>query len=288
MTPLRERMLEELCRHNYAPRTRDTYVSQIAKLARHFGTSPDKLTREQVQEYQDLITDQRVSWLPQAVAAMQFLYNKTLQRDWKIAHSRRPKAKRSRVALTPEEVSRLLAAAQPFKARMLFTTMYACGLRVSEGVALEVTDIDSQRMVIHVRKGKGRKDRYVPLGETLLHQLREYWRTERPSRFLFPGTQPDKPWSLTGVRQEFRLAQRMAGIAKACTTHTLRHSYASHCLQAGMKVGTIQQILGHANLETTATYTHVTDGINGVREPFPDLLVEDLAPSKLNSKRQER
>ena len=130
MTPLRERMLEELCRHNYAPRTRENYVSQIAKLARHFGTSPDKLTREQVQEYQDLITDQRVSWLPQAVAAMQFLYNKTLQRDWKITHSYRPKAKRSREALTPEEVSRLLRAAQPGKARMLFTTMYACGLRV--------------------------------------------------------------------------------------------------------------------------------------------------------------
>jgi len=275
MTPLRKRMLEELCRHNYAPRTRETYLAQIAKLAKHFGTSPDQLSREQVQEYQDLLTSQRASWLPQAVAAMQFLYNKVLERDWKIAHSYRPKTQRSSVVLTPHEVSRLLSAAQPGKARMLFTTMYGCGLRVSEGIALEVTDIDSGRMVIHVRKGKGRKDRYVPLGENLLDQLRDYWCTYKPSRFLFPGSQAEKPWNVTGVRQEFRLAQRIAGIDKHCTTHTLRHSYASHCLQAGMKIGTIQQILGHANLETTATYTHVTGGTNGAEEPFPDLLAED-------------
>ena len=275
MTPLRERMLEELCRHNYAPRTRENYLSQIAKLARHFGTSPDQLAREQVQEYQDLLTSRRVSWLPQAVAAMQFLYNKTLHRDWKIIRSYRRKAQRSRVALTPQEVSRLLAAVKPLKARMLFTTMYACGLRVSEGIALGVADIDSQRMVIHIRKGKGRKDRYVPLGETLLAQLRDYWRHERPSSFLFPGSQADKSWNVTDVRQEFRIALRIAGIEKTCTTHTLRHSYATHCLQAGMQIGTIQQILGHANLETTATYTHVTDGIMGAGEPFPDLLAEE-------------
>ena len=275
MSPLRKRMLEELCRHNYPPRTRENYLAQIAKLAKHFGTSPDQLSREQVQEYQDLLTSQRVSWLPQAVAAMQFLYNKTLQRDWKIVHSYRPTAQRSSIVLTPQEVSRLLASAEPGKSRMLFTTMYGCGLRVSEGIALEVTDIDSQRKVIHVRQGKGRKDRYVPLGENLLEQLRDYWRVCKPSRFLFPGSQSDKHWNVTGVRQEFRLAVRIAGIEKACTTHTLRHSYASHCLQAGMKIGTIQQILGHANVETTATYTHVTGGINGAEEPFPDLLAED-------------
>ena len=280
MTPLRERMLEELCRHNYAPRTRETYVAQIAKLARHFGTSPDQLTREQVQEYQDLLISQRVSWLPQAVAAMQFFYHKVLQRDWKIAHCRTPKTRRSAVVFTPQEVSRLLEAAQPGKARMLFTIMYGCGLRVSEGIALEVTDIDSQRKVIHIRRGKGRKDRYVPLGENLLGQLRDYWRIDKPSRFLFPGSQGDKPWNVTAVRQEFRVAVRIAGIEKACTTHTLRHSYASHCLQAGVKIGTIQQILGHASLETTATYTHVTGGTGGAEEPFPDLLAEDPPEDK--------
>jgi site-specific recombinase XerD len=278
MSPLRERMLEELCRYNYAPRTRETYLAQIAKLARHFGTSPDQLSREQVQEYQDLLTRERVSWLPQAVAAMQFLYGKVLERDWKIVQSYRPKAQRSSAVLTPQEVSRLLAAAEPGKARMLLTTMYGCGLRVSEAIALEVTDIDSQRMVIHVRRSKGRKDRYVPLGEKLLHQLRDYWRATKPNRFLFPGSQPGKRWNVTSVRQEFRLALRIAGINKHCTTHTLRHSYASHCLQAGMKIGTIQQILGHANLETTATYTHVTGGTGGAEASFPDLLAEDPHP----------
>ena len=153
MTPLRKKMLEELCRHNYAPRTQQSYVAQIAKLARHFGTSPDQLTREQVQQYQDWLTDQQVSWLPQAIAAMQFFYNKTLDRNWKIVHSyRSKKPKQDPVVLTLEEVAQLLAAAQPLKAKMLFTTMYGCGLRVSEAIRLQVTDVDSQRMVLHIRQ----------------------------------------------------------------------------------------------------------------------------------------
>lgn len=277
MTPLRKKMLEELCRHNYAPRTQQNYVGQIAKLARHFDTSPDQLTREQVQQYQDLLTNQRASWLPQCVAALQFLYNKTLDRNWTITHSyRRNKPKQDPVVLTLEEVAQLLDAAQPLKAKMLFTTMYSCGLRVSEGISLQVPDIDSQRAVIHIRQSKGRKDRYVPLGTTLLGQLREYWRAERPTSFLFPGSQADKRWNIAKVREEFRLALRIAGIETPCTTHCLRHSYASHCLHAGMQVGTIQQILGHASLETTATYTHVTAGTTRAEDNFPDLLNEDL------------
>ena len=276
MTPLRQRMLEELSRYNYAPGTQQAYVAQIAKLAKHFGSSPDQLTREQVQEYQDLLTHRRVSWLPQAVAAMQFLYNKTLERDWTITHSYRPKAQRPPVVLTLQEVSRLLAAVEPLKIRMLLTTMYGCGLRVSEALRLQLRDIDSGRMVIHIRQSKGRKDRYVPLGTTLLSELRDYWRTTRPASYLFPGTRPDKPCHISTVRRELRIAKRIAGIEKPCTTHILRHSYATHCLQAGMKVGAIQQILGHASLETTATYTHVTASTSGAGEPFPDLLDEDL------------
>ena len=276
MTPLRQRMLEDLCRYNYAPRTQQAYVAQIARLAKHFGTSPDQLTRQQVQQYQDLLTSQRVSWLPQAVAAMQFLYNKTLQRDWTITHSYHQKAKPLPVVLTLQEVSRLLAAARPLKARMLFTTMYGCGLRVSEALRLQVHDVDSQRMVIHIRQSKGRKDRYVPLGSTLLDQLRGYWRAEQPTHFLFPGSQADQAWNISTVRQEFRLAKRIAAIETPCTTHTLRHSYATHCLQAGMEVSRIQQILGHASLETTAIYTHVTKDTMGAASTFPDLLDEDL------------
>jgi site-specific recombinase XerD len=276
MTPLRQRMIEDLCRRNYAPRTQQAYVAHIARLAKHFGTSPDRLTREQVQEYQDLLTRRAVSWLPQAIAAIQFFYHNTLERDWKITHSFRPKPKRLPGVLTPDEVSRLLAAVEPLKARMLLTTMYGCGLRVSEALRLKIRDIDSQRMVIHIRQSKGRKDRYVPLGTTLLDQLRDYWRRERPSSLLFPGSQTDKPWSVMLVRQSLREAKRIAGIEKPCTTHTLRHSYATHCLQAGMKVGMIQQMLGHASLETTATYTHVTTSIPGAGDTFPDLLDENL------------
>ena len=178
--------------------------------------------------------------------------------------------------LTPEEVSRLLAAAKPLKAKTLLTTMYGCGLRVSEAIRLQITDIDSQRSVIHIRQSKGRKDRYVALGNTLLDQLRDYWRQQQPTSFLFPGSQADKPVNIATVRQEFRLAKRIAGIDKPCTTHVLRHSYATHCLQAGMDVGVIQQVLGHASLETTATYTHVTAGTTGAEGAFPDLLDEDL------------
>jgi site-specific recombinase XerD len=269
-------MLEDLCRYNYAPGTRQAYVAQIAKLATHFGVAPDQLTHAQVQEYRDLLVNQGVSWLPQAVAAMQFLYNKTLGRDWTIAHAPRRKTKRLPVVLTPKEVARLLAAVEPLKERVLFTTMYGCGLRISEAIRLQIRDIDSQRMVIHIRQSKGRKDRYVPLGATLLDQLRGYWRVARPSIFLFPGSQADQPVNVTTVRQEFRLAKRIAGIEKTCTTHVLRHSYATHCLQAGMDVGVIQQILGHASLETTATYTHVSAGTTGTADTFPDLLDEDL------------
>jgi integrase/recombinase XerD len=275
MTPLRQRMIDDLCRYNYAPRTQQAYVAQIAKLARHFGTAPDQLTRQQVQEYQDLLTRQRVSWLPQAVAAMQFLYHKTLGRDWTITHSFRPQPQHRPVVLTPDEVARLLAAVEPLKVRMLLTTMYGCGLRISEALRLKLADIDSQRMVIHIRQGKGRKDRYVPLGSRLLAQLREYWRAERPASYLFPGSQADQPANVSLVRQALREARRVARIEPSCTTHTLRHSYATHCLQAGMPVGTIQQILGHASVETTATYTHVIAGTTGAKRAFPDLLAED-------------
>ena len=278
MTPLRQRMFEDLQRHNYAVTTQRNYIDQIARLARHFGTSPDRLTREQLDEFQQELLRLGVSesLLMQAVAAMKFFYNKTLQRDWQIqpiAFPKRPK--RLPVVLTLEEVSRLLAVAYPAKMRMLLTTMYGCGLRVSEATRLEVRDVDSQRMLLHVRQGKRRKDRYVPLGQKLLAQLRDYWRAERPARFLFPGTPADSPLKVGTVRHAFRRAKEVAGIDSACTTHDLRHSYATHCLEAGMELRTIQQILGHTSVETTAIYTHVTDRTTRAGDTFPDLLADD-------------
>lgn len=279
MTPLRRRMLEDLKRHNLAERTQQSYLHFIARLARHFGVSPDQLTREQLDEFQHELTRQGVgqSTLKGAVAAMRFFYNKTLQRNWQIESVLVPKElKQLPEVLTVDEVARLLAAVQPEKLKMLFTTMYGCGLRVSEAVRLTIQDIDSQRMVIRIRQGKGHKDRYVPLGDSLLRQLRDYWKQERPTTFLFPGSRPDTQLALGTVRHAFRRASEIAGIEAPCSTHILRHSYATHCLQAGMDLRTIQQVLGHTSLQTTSIYMHVTDGTTRAGDTFPDLLAEDV------------
>lgn len=279
MTPLRRRMLEDLKRHNLAERTQESYLSFISRLARHFNISPDHLTREQLDEFQHELIRRGVgqSTLKGAVAAMRFFYNKTLQRNWQIGPVLVPKElKQLPEVLTVDEVARLLAAVQPEKLRMLLTTMYGCGLRVSEAVRLTIQDIDSQRMVIRVRQGKGHKDRYVPLGDALLRQLRDYWKQERPMTFLFPGSRSDTQLALGTIRHAFRRASEIAGIEAPCSTHILRHSYATHCLQAGMDLRTIQQVLGHTSLQTTSIYMHVTDGTTGAADTFPDLLADDV------------
>lgn len=278
MTLLRTRMLEDLKRHNLAERTQQSYLSYIARLARHFDVSPDHLTREQLDEFQHELIRQGVgrSTLKGAVAAMRFFYNKTLQRNWQIEPVLVPKPpKQLPEVLTVEEVARLLAAVHPAKLRMLLTTMYGCGLRVSEATRLTIQDIDSQRKVIRIRKGKGHKDRYVPLGDSLLKELRDYWKQERPAALLFPGSRPDAQLALGTVRHAFHRASEIAGIEPPCSTHILRHSYATHCLQAGMDLRTIQQVLGHTSLQTTSIYMHVTDGTTRAGDTFPDLLAED-------------
>ena len=279
MTPLRRRMLEDLKRHNLAERTQQSYLSYITRLARHFGVSPDQLTRQQLDEFQHALIHQGVgrSTLKGVVAAMRFFYNKTLQRNWQIEPVLVPKPLRQLPeVLTVEEVARLLAAVQPEKVRMLFTTMYGCGLRVSEAARLTIRDIDSQRMVIRIQQSKGHKDRYVPLGDSLLGQLRDYWKQERPTTFLFPGSRPHTRLALSTVRHAFHRASEVAGIATLCSTHILRHSYATHCLQAGMDLRTIQQVLGHTSLQTPSMYLHVTDGTTRAGDTFPDLLAEDV------------
>ncbi len=279
MTALRQRMLEDLKRHNFAKSTQQSYIRFIARLARYFDVSPDRLTREQLDEFQHELVRQGASrsTVQQAVAAMRFLYNKTLERGWAIDPLLVPREpKRVPAVLTLEEVSRLLAAAYPAKVRMLLTTMYGCGLRVTEATRLRVGDIDSQRMVLRIRQSKGHKDRYVPLGDSLLGQLRDYWKQERPADFLFPASRKGSPLPPGTVRHAFHRARELAGIQSHCTTHILRHSYATHCLQAGMDLRTIQQALGHTSLETTAIYMHVTDRTTRAGDTFPDLLAEDV------------
>ena len=278
MTTLRQRMIEDLRLQNYSPKTERIYLYQIARLARYFRRSPDQLTQPQLDQYQRQLIAKPVSWsdFNQAVCAMRFFYRKTLGYDWNIKHLPFPKQpEKLPVVLTLQEVRLLLAAIHNQKYRMLFSTMYACGLRISEAIALRISDIDSQRMFIRVQGGKGRKDRYVPLGEKLLVQLRDYWKKYRPPCYLFPGREPNSPVSVRTLRDAFRAAASSAGIEKPIKPHTLRHSFSTHLLEAGVDLRSIQLMLGHAKLETTAIYTHVTNDRIRSTLSYLDLLIPD-------------
>jgi site-specific recombinase XerD len=260
-TPLRQRMTEDMTVRNLSPRTIETYTDRVAKFAKHFGKSPEQLGPEEIRTYQlYLVNERRVSWpvLNQTVCALRFLYRVTLQRDWPvdhIPHARTPR--RLPVVLSLEEVSTFIGAIRKLKDRAILMTVYAAGLRTSEVANLKVSDIDSKRMVIHVRQGKGRKDRYVMLSETLLEVLRKYWKTERPTDWLFPGRRSDERVSASAIQHACQEAARRSGLGKRITPRTLRHSFATHLLESGSDIRTIQVLLGHRCLQTTACYTHV-------------------------------
>jgi integrase/recombinase XerD len=260
MTPLRQRFIDDLRLRNYAPRTIDTYVGRVVCFARYFGRSPELLGPEEVRQFQLHLLARGLSWssFNQAVCALRFLYGTTLGRPEQlplIPYGKRPKKLPS--VLSPEEVARLLAAAAPPRDRALLQVAYGCGLRLSELTHLQVTDIDSARMVIHVRQGKGRKDRLVPLSVRLLEELRAYWRACRPRPWLFPGPKPDRPLTGSAVQRRFGRLVRQVGLTKRCSMHTLRHSYATHLLEAGVDLLTLKALLGHTSLQTTARYLHV-------------------------------
>jgi site-specific recombinase XerD len=272
MTPLRQRFIEDLRLRNYARRTVDTYVQRVSAFARHFGRSPELLGAREVREFQLHLLERKVSWssFNQAVCALRFLYGTTLGRSEQIPlipYGRRPKSLPS--VLSPDEVLRLLNAAAPGRDRLLFQIAYGCGLRLSELVHLQVGDIDSRRMAIHVRLGKGGKDRLVPLSLRLLDELRSYWRSFRPRTWLFPGRKPERPITVSNVQRRFGWALRQSGLSKRCSMHTLRHSYATHLLEAGVDLMTLQRLLGHTSLQTTARYLHVS--LRGMHQ-MPSLL----------------
>ena len=261
MTPLRQRFIDDLRLRNYARRTIDTYVSRIACFAKHFGRSPELLGPDEVREFQLHLLQRRVSWssFNQAVCALRFLYGTTLGRPEQlplIPYGKRPKTLPS--VLAPDEVLRLLDAAPPGRDRVLLQVAYGCGLRLNELLHLRVGDIDSARMVIHVRQGKGAKDRLVPLSLRLLDELRAYWRLCRPRTWLFPGQTADGTMTSSNVQRRFGRLVRRVGLTKRCSMHTLRHSYATHLLEAGVDVLTLKALLGHASLQTTARYLHVS------------------------------
>jgi len=261
MTPLRQRFIDDLRLRNYARRTIDTYVSRIACFAKHFGRSPELLGPDEVREFQLHLLQRRVSWssFNQAVCALRFLYGTTLGRPEQlplIPYGKRPKTLPS--VLAPDEVLRLLDAAPPGRDRVLLQVAYGCGLRLNELLHLRVGNIDSARMVIHVRQGKGAKDRLVPLSLRLLDELRAYWRLCRPRTWLFPGQTADGTMTSSNVQRRFGRLVRRVGLTKRCSMHTLRHSYATHLLEAGVDVLTLKALLGHASLQTTARYLHVS------------------------------
>jgi integrase/recombinase XerD len=262
MTPLRQRMIEDMKLRNYAPLTIKVYVLRVAAFAQHFGRSPESLGAADVRAYLlYLVQEKHASWsyFDQALCALRFLYRVTLGKKWVIDGIGTPKKqKKLPVVLSPAEVARFFEAVTGLKHRAILMTAYAAGLRVSEVVALRVDDIDSQRMVIRIRQAKGHKDRYVMLSPRLLAILREYWKAARSTELLFPGNVPDRPITPRTVQKACREAQEAAGLGKRVTVHTLRHSFATHLLEAGTDLRTIQLLLGHRSLSTTAAYTHVS------------------------------
>lgn len=275
MTPLRRRMIEDMRLRNLAERTIDTYVDRVAAFARHFGTSPENLGSEHIRAYLLHLVEQKTSWtyFNQTRSALRFLYRTTLKRGWVddgVVCVRTPR--KLPVVLSPEEVAQLFAAIKNFKHRAILMTAYAAGLRLSEVVALRAEDIDSRRMVLRVRQGKGHKDREVMLSPRLLDVLRLYWRVVRPAGYLFPGRDPDRPLSHSAVQRACRAALRRSGLTKRISPHSLRHSFATHLLEAGTDVRTIQILLGHSHLSTTARYTHISAArLHGTTSPL-DLL----------------
>jgi len=258
VSPLRQRMIEDMTVRNFAPNTQESYLRQVSLFARHFGKSPEQLGPEEIRAYQIYLVEERkvsVGTRIVAVSALRFLYAVTLQRDWSVQFIPAPKKDhRLPVILSPQEVLQLLQAAPSFTHHVIFSTMYGTGMRVSEAVHLRATNIDSQRMMIRIELSKGHKGRDVQLSPKLLELLRCYWRKVRPGEWMFPGEIPNQPLSRAAVGDAVARASQRAGLNKHTSPHSFRHAYAVHLLESGTDVRRIQLLLGHRSLSTTARY----------------------------------
>lgn len=279
MTFLRRQMIEDMQIRNLAVNTQESYVRQVSRFARHFKKSPELLGPEQIRAYQVYLAKEKklsTGSIAIAIAALRFLYRVTLKKDWSFADLiPAPKVpKKLPIVLSPEEVVQFLRLVWNRKHRTILTTCYAAGLRISEAVALTLAAIDSKRMVLRVEQGKGQKDRYVMLSPKLLKILRAWWRVERPRHWLFPGDRPDRHITTNAVALECRHAHRISKIPKPITPHSLRHAFAVHLLEQGTDVRTIQLLLGHTSLATTAKYLRIaTSKVCSTTSPL------DLLPS---------
>ena len=259
MTSLRRRMTEDMQVRNLSLQTQATYVQQVSLFARHFNKSPEILGPEEIRSYQVYLTNERKlapSSIIIAVAALRFLYKITLHRAWNLEEviPTPKKPQKLPIVLTQEEVLKFLASVRSIKHRTILTTCYAAGLRVSEAICLKVTDIDRERMLIRVQQGKGQKDRDVMLSPKLLEILRAWWPVNKPKGWLFPGDLVGSHISRFTVEAACQKAHQRSHIPKPITPHSLRHAFAVHLLESGTDVRTIQLLLGHRNLATTAKY----------------------------------
>jgi site-specific recombinase XerD len=295
VTRLRKMMLEELQRRNYSAITTRNYLRVVTDFAKHFGKSPDKLGPNELRTYQAYLLQEcklTPGTVVNRVAALRFFFVKTLKRHQFREFLPYPKDRRRLpTVLSREEVSLLINAAGNLFRRTLLMTLYATGMRRSELAHLKVSDIDSQRMIIRVVEGKGGKDRDLPLSPTLLETLREYWRWRKPKLYLFPTRTRqhslDQPISDKTVWIACSEAARRAGIRKRVTPHTLRHSWATHLLEAGTDLRTIQVLLGHGDLETTAQYLHLSQRhLHAVTNPLDGLALSSTENISRSFKRK--
>jgi site-specific recombinase XerD len=286
MTPLRQRMLEDMQLRGLSARTQETYLAAVQQLAIHYHLSPDLLTEEQVRQYFLFLRNQRhlaPNSINVALNALKFLYTYTLQRPWPFRDLIRPALpKKLPVVLAPEEVWRIIEHVRRPQYRVCLSVISACGLRLLEGVRLQVSQIDSARMQLHIRAGKGNKDRAIPLPPKTLTLLRAHWRLHRNPLWLFPGTTPTGeqhaklPLEESGLQKAFRQAVRAAGVNKPATIHSLRHSWATHLLESGVSVRVLQLWMGHTSPTTTAIYTHLTQHAEPAAATALDRLTAEL------------
>ncbi len=285
MTILRDRMLADMQLRGLAEKTQTAYLRTVRQLAAHYGKSPDQIDEEELRQYFLYLKNEKKasrSTCTIAICGIKFFYERTLGREWATFELvRPPKSKKLPVVLSQEEVRRILACVRRFHYRVCLTTIYSCGLRLQECVHLQVADIDGDRLLVHVRQGKGAKDRYVPLPTTTLTLLRQQWQAHRHPQWLFPARrhpQATQPMHASGVQRAFKAALAESGIQKKATVHTLRHSYATHLLEAGVNLRVIQSYLGHRSPKTTAIYTHLTADAQSRAVTVIDQLMTDLQP----------
>jgi site-specific recombinase XerD len=286
MTKLRQRMIEDMQLRGFSARTQECYVRSVAQLAQHFDRSPEQLNEDDLRQYfLYLANEKKVARATATIAlcGIKFFFEQTVHKDWPtLRFVRPPREKKLPVVLSRDEVRRILAEVRIPVYRACLTTIYACGLRLLEGAHLEVPDIDSARMALHIH-GKGKKDRYVPLPEPTLEILREFWRTHRSPQWLFPAptrhglkhslANNGGPVNRSSLQSAFKRALKKTGIAKRAHVHTLRHSYATHLLEAGFNLRVIQENLGHRSARTTQIYTHLTQEVHqSLVRPLNDLM----------------